>query len=112
MTSPADIGRLTTAIYLQQPRIVNEVVFVAGETTSYGKLAETVERVTKQTFAKSVFTLPALQEELRLQPDDPMLRYRVAFARGEGVWWPMSETWNARNNLPTQDIASWLKTAI
>ena len=112
VTSPADIGRLTTAIYLQQPRIINEVVFVAGETTSYGKLAETVERVTKQTFTKSVFTLPALLDELRLHPDDPMLRYRVAFARGEGVWWPMSETWNARNNLPTQDIASWLKTAI
>ncbi len=35
VTSPADIGRPTTAIYLHQPRIVNEVVFVAGETTSY-----------------------------------------------------------------------------
>ena len=111
VTSPADIGRLTTAIYLQQPRIVNEVVFVAGETTSYGQLAETVERVTGQTFAKDVLTLPALLEELQNQPDDPMLRYRAAFARGDGVWWPMSETWNAKNSLPTQDIASWLKTA-
>ncbi len=45
VTSPADIGRLTTAIYLHQPRIVNEVVFVAGETTSYRQLADTVERV-------------------------------------------------------------------
>ncbi|WP_337014889.1 aromatic alcohol reductase [Leclercia sp. AS011] len=111
VTSPADIGRLTTAIYLQQPRIVNEVVFVAGETTSYGQLAETVERVTGQTFAKHVLTLPALLEELRNQPDDLMLRYRAAFARGDGMWWPMSETWNAKNSLPTQDIASWLKTA-
>ena len=42
VTSPADIGRLTTAIYLHQPRIVNEVVFVAGETTSYRQLADTV----------------------------------------------------------------------
>ncbi|BDH46976.1 oxidoreductase [Salmonella enterica subsp. enterica serovar Choleraesuis] len=112
VTSPEDIGRLTTAIYLHQPRITNEVVFVAGETTSYGKLAETVERVTKQTFSKQVYTLPALQEALRLNPDDTMVRYRVAFARGEGMWWPMSNTWNAKNNLTTQDIASWLKTAI
>jgi hypothetical protein len=44
VTSPEDIGRLTTDIYLHQPRIANEVVFVAGETTSYGELAETVER--------------------------------------------------------------------
>lgn len=52
VTSPTDIGRLTTAIYLHQPRIVNEVVFVAGETTSYRQLADTVERVTQQTLAK------------------------------------------------------------
>lgn len=65
VTSPADIGRLTTAIYLHQPRIVNEVVFVAGETTSYRQLADTVERVTQQTFSKAVHTLPALLEQLR-----------------------------------------------
>ncbi len=112
VTSPEDIGRLTTDIYLHQPPIRNAVIFVAGETTSYGKLAATVERVTKQTFSKNVLTLPALKDALRLNPNDPMLRYRAAFARGDGMWWPMSDTWNAQQNLPTQDIESWLKTAI
>ena len=112
VTSPADIGRLTTEIYLHQPRVANEMVFVAGETTSYGKLAETVERITKQTFAKNVLTLPALLAALDLHPDDQMLRYRAAFARGDGMWWPMSNTWNVQNNMPTQNIESWLKTII
>lgn len=112
MTSPGDIGRLTTAIYLFEPRLINEVVFVAGETTSYGKLADTVERVTKRTFTRQVFTLPTLLEQLRMKPDDRMLRYRVAFARGDGMWWPMSETWNVQNNIPTQDIESWLRSVI
>ncbi len=58
VTSPADIGRLTTAIYLHQPRIFNEVVFVAGETTSYRQLAETVERVTQHTFSKAFTPCP------------------------------------------------------
>ena len=107
VTSPGDIGRLTTAIYLFEPRLINEVVFVAGETTSYGKLADTVERVTKRPF-----TLPTLLEQLRMKPDDRMLRYRVAFARGDGMWWPMSETWNVQNNIPTQDIESWLRSVI
>ncbi len=40
-----------------------------------------------------------------------MLRYRAAFARGDGVWWPMGDTWNTRHQLPTQDIAGWLQTA-
>ncbi|EBS7632569.1 aromatic alcohol reductase [Salmonella enterica] len=112
VTSPADIGRLTTEIYLHQPRIANEVVFVAGETTSYAKLAETVERITKQTFARNVLTLPDLLDALHLNPDDQMLRYRAAFARGDGMWWPMNDTWNVQNNVPTQNIESWLKTVI
>ncbi|WP_320726325.1 aromatic alcohol reductase [Enterobacter sp. 118C5] len=112
VTSPADIGRLTTEIYLHQPRIVNEVIFVAGETTSYGKLAETVERTTKQAFDKNVLTLPDLLNALHLNPDDQMLRYRAAFAREDGMWWPMSNTWNVQNNIPTQDIESWLKTVM
>lgn len=111
VTSPADIGRLTTAIYLHQPRIVNEVTFVAGETTSYRQLADTVERVTQQTFSKAVHTLPALLDQLRTDPDNAMLRYRAAFARGDGVWWPMGDTWNTRHHLPTQDIAGWLQAA-
>lgn len=103
VTSPTDIGRLTTAIYLHQPRIVNEVVFVAGETTSYRQLADTVERVTQQTFSKAVHTLPALLEQLRTDPDDAMLRYRAAFARGMacgGRW----ATRNARHQLPTRTL--------
>ncbi|MBN0888764.1 hypothetical protein JTM01_38630, partial [Pseudomonas aeruginosa] len=42
---------------------------------SYRQLADTVERVTQQTFSKAVHTLPALLEQLRTDPDDAMLRY-------------------------------------
>lgn len=109
VTSPADIGRLTTAIYLHQPRIVNEVVLIAGETLSYAALADTVEAVTGQAFKRGVYTLPALTDALRLQPEDQMCRYRIAFARGEGVWWPMEQTWNARHRIATQDVKGWLQ---
>lgn len=112
VTSPADIGRLTTDIYLHQPRIINEVVFIAGETISYGKLADTVEYMTKQSFTRKVFTLPMLFDELRLNPDDQMLRYRAAFARGDGMWWPMSETYNAKKNILTQNVEGWLRECI
>ncbi|HDL7101044.1 TPA: aromatic alcohol reductase [Yersinia enterocolitica] len=112
VTSPVDIGRLTTDIYLHQPRIINEVVFIAGETLSYRKLANTVEHFTKQSFTRKVLTVPMLLDELRLNPDDLMLRYRAAFARGDGMWWSMSETYNAKNNLQTQNVEEWLKESI
>lgn len=108
VTSPKDIGRLTTAIYLEQPRITNEVVFVAGETLTYGRLAELVERASGKVFAKSVLTLASLQGELERTPDDQMLRYRTAFARGEGVWWPKERTYNVARNIPVEDVEQWL----
>ncbi len=90
VTSPADIGRLTTEIYLHQPRITNEVVFVA-ETTLMQNWRNGRTR-DAANLTRGVLTQPDLQEQLRLHPHDPMLRYRVAFARGDGMWWPMSDT--------------------
>jgi len=34
VTTPADVGKLTTEILLAEPRIVNEVVYLAGDTIS------------------------------------------------------------------------------
>ncbi len=112
VTSPEDIGRLTTAIYLELPRIVNQVVFIAGETLSYGKLAEIVESVSGTGFSKAALSLPDLQSELGRHPDEQMLRYRTAFARGEGVWWPMEKTYNFGKNIPTQKVEDWLRALL
>ncbi len=99
VTSPADIGRLTTAIYLHQPRIVNEVVFVAGETTSYRQLADTVERVTQQTFSKAVHTCPPCWSSCGQTRMTPCCAIAPP-SPGDGVWWRWA-TRNARHQLPT-----------
>lgn len=109
VTSPEDIGRLTAAIYLEQPRVANQVVFIASETLTYGRLAEIVERTSGKPFSKAVLNLPDLQAALSRYPDDVMLRYRTAFARGEGVWWPMEKTYNVSKKIPVQDVAHWLQ---
>lgn len=108
VTTPEDIGRLTTAIFLHQPRIANEVVFVAGETISYGDLAETVEKTVGKPVAKQELTLPLLNEELARVPDDVMQLYRTAFAKGDGMWWDIAKTYNHKHEIETQDVKSWL----
>lgn len=112
VTSPRDIGQLTTAILMAEPRIANEVVFVAGDTLSYGELARLLERATGQTFDKTLWTLDKLRADLREAPDDVMRRYRVAFARGDGMWWEKSGTFNARNGHDTEDVAHYLSTLL
>jgi hypothetical protein len=109
VTTPEDIGRLTTAILLEEPRIANEVVFIASDTISYGELADVVESETGTAIERIVLPLAQLQNELASSPDDVMLRYRTAFALGDGMWWDFSRTYNHRKGIETQNVRSWLK---
>jgi hypothetical protein len=112
VTTPEDIGRLTAEILLAEPRIGNEVVYVAGDTISYGQLAEVVERVTGETFEKAVWSVDKLRADLAAAPDDVMARYRAAFALGDGMWWDKSGTFNARNGYETIDVEHYLRSRL
>jgi len=109
VTTPEDIGKLTTEILLALPRIANEVVYVAGDTISYGKLAEIVERVTGREFEKTVWTREKLRTDLDTAGNDVMARYRAAFALGDGMWWDKSSTFNARRGFDTIDVERYLR---
>ncbi|WP_447042913.1 aromatic alcohol reductase [Vreelandella sp. H-I2] len=109
VTTPKDIGRLTTEIYLEEPRITNEVVFVAGDTLSYGQLAAIVEEETGKPVKRIELSLDELNRQLTLSPDDVMLRYRAAFALGSGMWWEKSETYNHKKGIETVNVKAWLR---
>ena len=110
VTSPEDIGKLTTEIFLESPRIINEVVFVAGDTISYGDLADVVDSISNEPITRNVLSLDNLQTELTKNPDDQMLRYRAAFALGNGMWWNIEKTYNFKKGIETQDTEQWLNT--
>jgi len=112
VTTPEDVGKLTTEILTTEPRIANEVVFVAGDTISYGQLADVVERVTGRTFEKEEWTLEKLRADLAAAPEDVMTRYRAAFALGEGMWWEKADTFNARKGLKVIDVEEYLRARL
>ncbi|MFC4276710.1 aromatic alcohol reductase [Achromobacter aloeverae] len=112
VTTPEDIGKLTTEILLAEPRIVDQVVYVAGDTISYGQLAQVVERVTGLPFEKTEWSLDKLRADLAAAPDDVMTRYRAAFAQGDGMWWEKSSTYNARHGFETADVEAYLRARL
>jgi len=112
VTTPEDVGKLTTEILMTEPRIANEVVFVAGDTISYGHLADVVERVTGRTFQKEAWTLDKLRADLAVAPEDVMTRYRAAFALGDGMWWDKANTFNARKGLKVIEVEAYLRARL
>lgn len=108
VTTPEDIGTLTTAILLEEPRIVNRVVYIASDTISYGHLAEIVDAQTGRRFERQLLTPDMLAAACAEHPGDGMARYRLAFGRGDGMWWDYAATYNAQRALPTTDTGTWL----
>lgn len=112
VTTPDDIGRLTTEILLAQPRIADEIVYVAGDTITYGELANVVERVMGRAIERKLYTPDMLRADLANAPADVMARYRVAFARGDGMWWDVSRTFNRRHGYDVVDVERYLKSRL
>jgi hypothetical protein len=108
VTTPEDIGRLTARI-LSEPVEGSPIVFCAGDTLTYGQLADTVERLLKRPMRLEEWTLPTLKAELAANPDDSMCKYRAVFAEGTGVAWDKAHTYNAERQIPTTTVAQWIE---
>lgn len=109
VTTPEDIGVLTAAIVFAEPRIANQVVYTAGDTITYGRLADVVDSVLGRTVNRVEWSVPFLKAELAKAPDDPLRKYRVVFGEGRGVSWEKNRTFNALNGIEVQDVEQWAR---
>ena len=108
VTTSGDIGRLTAAILAHEPRIRDEVVYVAGDTFSYAQLADMVEGHVGRDAERVLWDMDRLRSEVASHPDDVMRKYRLAFARDTGVAWEKEQTFNAAQGIAVMDVPAWL----
>lgn len=108
VTTPEDIGALTAEIVFSEPRIRNEIIYLAGDTVTYTELADTLEDVLKRPFERVEWTVPYLLDELAGDPDNMTIKYRAVFAQGRAVAWDKSQTFNARHRIPVTDVREWI----
>ncbi|WP_379655393.1 aromatic alcohol reductase [Pseudoxanthomonas sp. UC19_8] len=109
LTTPDDIGVLTAEIVFARPRIRNEIVYLAGDTVTYGEVADKLQAGLGRPFRRSEWTEQQLLDELARDPHDMMRKYRAAFAQGRGVAWDKRGTFNDRHGIPVTDVASWIQ---
>lgn len=112
VTTPADIEKLTAMIVFEEPRFGNQVVYTAGETVTYGRVAEIVDEVvgSEKGVRREVWTVESLEKELEEQrgsKEETMAKYRVAFAVGRGVSWDFEKSWNWQKGLEVTDVKSY-----
>lgn len=109
LTTPDDIGELTAAVVFARPRIRNEIVFLAGDTVTYGEVADKLQAALGRPFSRSEWTEQYLLDELARDPQNMMRKYRAAFAQGRGVAWDKSGTFNQRHAIAVTDVSLWIQ---
>ncbi|HIE1453600.1 TPA: aromatic alcohol reductase [Serratia marcescens] len=108
LTTPDDIGMLTAAIVFKTPRILNEIVYIAGDTLTYAEVADKLQSALGRPFSCTEWSEQYLMDKLALNPQDMMSKYRAVFAQGRGVAWDKKQTFNERHNIPVTDVAAWI----
>jgi len=106
-TTPEDIGRLTSMIVFAEPRFRNEVVYIAGDTVSYGQVADIVERVTGKNVKRELWGIDFLKAESTADPENVTKKYRVVFAEGKGLSWGLETTFNGKRGIEVTDVESF-----
>lgn len=108
VTTVVDIGKAVAEVVYDSSEL-SGVEFIAGETLSYGRIADVVERISGRTIEREDWSVQRLQEELAEDPDNGMKKYRVVFAQGRGVAWDIDKTFNARRGISFQNVEEWYK---
>ena len=109
VTTPEDIGFLTAEVCFAQPPIANAIVYTAGDTITYARLADVVDTVLGRQVRRVERSVPELKAELAGDPDNPIRKYRVVFAEGKGVSWNMDGTFNALRGLAVVGVDRWAR---
>ncbi len=109
VTTPEDIGALTAEILFAEPRIANRVVYTAGDTVTYARLADIVDSVLGRQVQRTAWSRSRLRDELAADPTNPLRKYRVVFAEGNGVSWGVDQTFNAQRGIEVVGVEQWAR---
>ncbi len=109
LTTPEDIGKLTADIVFFEPRFRNEIVYLSGDTVTYGQVAGVLERVLGRPFKRNTWTVPYLMQELEKDPTHHIKKYRAVFAQDRGEAWPKAGTFNERQAIQVTTAEQWAR---
>lgn len=121
VTATSDIGAITADIVLDETGWaegddregrMGRVVYVAGETVTYGKVAEVVEKVLGREVTRELWTVPELEKRMAEDPNNVMKKYQCVFGQGVGVSWPAEKTWNAQKKIHVMGVEDWPREAL
>ncbi|KAF3763257.1 hypothetical protein M406DRAFT_94269 [Cryphonectria parasitica EP155] len=108
VTTPVDIGRMTAEMVWHPESTLDRVVYIAGETVSYGQLADILEETLELGLAREEWRMDFLRARLRENPDTLWYKYQCIFGDGKGVSWDLHETLNGQRGIKMMTVKEYV----
>jgi hypothetical protein len=110
VTEVEGIGRMVADIVYSPGDTESKVVYIAGDTVSYGDVADIVEAVYGQgRFRREVWDMGLLRKRLEEEPANVMLRYQNVFGAGVGISWEMEGTLNVQRGIRLMNLREYVE---
>ncbi|KAH7396927.1 hypothetical protein DE146DRAFT_658227 [Phaeosphaeria sp. MPI-PUGE-AT-0046c] len=111
VTDVRDIGRVLARIVSGAVDATDKVVYIAGQTVSYGELADIVKKVSGKEVKREAWSIEYLEGELAKDPENDLKKYRLVFAR-EGVWWDEKKTVNRTLGMEMMRVEEYARKTL
>ena len=108
VTAVENIGDVVAEVVWAAPD-ANGVIFTAGDTVSYGQVADVVEKIAEKKIARETWGIEKLQQDLREDQANGIKKYRAVFAEGKGVAWNKDGTFNAQRGMKLEAMEEWTR---
>ncbi|TDZ32200.1 Isoflavone reductase-like protein P3 [Colletotrichum spinosum] len=112
LTGPDDIAMMTAELVFEPRGVPGEggnVVYIAGDTVSYARVAELVEeRFPGVEFEREEWGLELLRESFDNDPENTWNKYRCIFGAGRGISWPLEKTANHQRGIQLEGLEAYL----
>jgi hypothetical protein len=112
ITTPEDIGKLTSEIFFAEPQIKDTIVYIGGDTITYGEFADVIDSLSGEKFERTVSNFDELKNDMKNDPTNFVKKYRSIFGEGRGVSWELEKTFNFQNSIKTTSVKQWAENNI
>ncbi|POS79259.1 hypothetical protein DHEL01_v202349 [Diaporthe helianthi] len=112
VSTPEDIGRLAAEMVFVPEGTINKVVYIGGDTVSYGRLADILDEAFGHSFKREEWTLRFLKDRLAENSSNLWYKYQCIFGDGKGISWDMANTLNGQRDIRMTTVADYVKRNI
>lgn len=101
-----------TLLFFAEPVIENAIVYIGGDTITYGQLANIAESLSGQKFKRTLSNITEIQDDLKNDPTNFVKKYCSIFGAGRGVSWELEKTFNFQKGIEITSAEQWAKDNI